>query len=242
MSILIGYLDGDPMKRLHITNYDKVEHKGRVQCAEGHLVVGKKGEKVIWHYAHTKGTECRASREMGTWHHWWQDRVEDDCLEIRMNRDGKLHIADMQNGDNTVVEFQKSVISPEIIKEREDFYGDMIWIFCCTELVTKVVSTSGRFMKLKVTQGSRYFLTAKKRSFLDFDKRGVLELIEVGSTRKTNTVLYVRIWTLNEFDDVYMRGCLKEKAHRRGDRQPYEFREGPEDFQEAKKVLNEKKK
>jgi hypothetical protein len=238
MSILISYLDGDPTKRLHINDYDKIVHKGRVKCPEGHDVVGKKGEKVIWHYAHTKGQECKAAREMGPWHKWWQDRVEPDCLEIRMKRNGVLHIADMQNGDDTVVEFQKSVVKPEIIREREEFYGDMIWVFCCTELVSKVVAQRGRFMKLKITQGSRYFLEARKKTFLDFDRKGVLELLSVDSTKKSNTILFVRIWTLAEFDAVYMRGCLKEKAPGRADRQPYVFDEIDESFEQAKKSLN----
>jgi len=238
MSILISYLDGDATKRLHIDEYDKVLHKGRVKCPEGHDVVGKKGEKVVWHYAHTKGQECGASREMGPWHRWWQDRVETDCLEIRMKRDGKLHIADMQNGDDTVVEFQKSVVKPEIIREREEFYKEMIWVFCCVDLVTKIVGQCGRFMKLKVTQGSRFFLEARKKSFLDFDRRGVLELLEVGSTRKSNTILFVRIWTISEFDALYMRGCLKETASGRVERQPYVFDESVKNFDEAKKLLN----
>jgi competence CoiA-like predicted nuclease len=240
MSILISYLDGDATKRLHINDYDKKLHKGRIKCPEGHDVVGKKGEKVVWHYAHTKGVACESSREMGPWHRWWQDRVEPDCLEIRMKRDGKLHIADMVNGDDCIVEFQKSVVKPEIIREREAFYGNMIWIFCCVDFVTKIVSQKGRFMKLKITQGSRYFLEARKKTFLDFDRRGVLELIEVGSTRKTNTTLYVRIWTMGEFDDVYMRGCLKEKATSRIDRQPYIFDDNTKNFDEVKKSLNSK--
>lgn len=238
MSILISYLDGDATKRLHINDYDKTTHKGRVKCPDGHDVVGKKGEKVVWHYAHTKGVICSASREMGPWHRWWQDRVESDFLEIRMKRAGVLHIADMQNGDDTVIEFQKSVVKPEIIREREEFYGNMIWIFCCNDMVTKVVAQRGRYLKLKMSQGSRYFLEARKKTFLDFDRRGVLELLEVGSSRKTSTILFVKIWTLSEFDNVYMRGCLKEKATGRADRQPYIFDELDEKFEEVKKVLN----
>lgn len=240
MSILISYLDGNATKRLHINDYDKVLHKGRVKCPEGHDVVGKKGEKVIWHFAHVKGVECSASREMGSWHKWWQDRVESDCLEIRMIKNGKLHIADMQNGDDTIIEFQKSVVRPEVIRQREEFYINMIWIFCCVDIVTKIVSQSGRFVKLKMIQGSHFFLEARKKTFLDFDRRGVLELLEVGSTRKTNTILYCRIWTLSEFDNFYMRGCLKEKATNRIDRQPYFFEDDVQTFDDAKKLLNSK--
>lgn len=241
MSIIIAYFEGDVRQRIHINDYEKDKHKGKVTCADGHAVMGKKGAKVVWHYSHTKGVECSATREMGSWHHWWQDRVEPEFLEIRMKRDGKLHIADMQNGDDLVIEFQKSVVGPEIILEREKFYDRMIWVFCCSDMVMKVVSSCGRFMKLKMVQGSRFFLTATKQSFLDFDKRGVLELLDKDERKKSKTFLYVRIWTTDEFDKKFMRNCLKDDAPRRADRPPYVFEDKDIEFQEARKTLDSKK-
>ena len=242
MSILIAYLEGDRTKRVHITDYDEKIHKGKLKCADGHNVIAKKGMKVIWHYSHVSGQACSATREMGYWHHWWQDRVETEFLEVRMKRDDKLHIADMQNGDDTVIEFQKSVISPEIIAERESFYEDMMWIFCCSNLYVKEVRQCGRFLKLKVLEGSKFFLHAKRRSFLDFDKRGVLELMECVDPGKSRTFLYVKIWTMAEFDAKFMRGCLKESAHSRIDRPPYKFDDKEVlEFEEARKILNAKK-
>jgi hypothetical protein len=242
MSILIAYHKDDKNKRIHITSYTD-EHKGMLLCPDGHPVVGKKGTKVIWHYAHVHASDAEndsCCRVMGEWHHWWQGRVEPDFLEIIIKRDGKKHIADMINSQNLVVEFQKSVISPEIIRERETFYKNMIWIFCCNDMTHKIIKTHGRYMKIKLLGGSKYFLSAKKRSFLDFDRRGVLELLKVKNAGKSKPEIYVRIWTMTEFDDEFMKDCLTDEAPRRIDREPYQFKESEEEFDQIEKILNEK--
>lgn len=223
MSILMGYLDGDVTKRVHIQEYDPEVHKGRIQCSHGHQVVGKRGAKVVWHYAHVSGESDECSREMGPWHRWWQDRVEPDFLEVIMLRDGKKHIADMVNGDDLVVEFQKSVVPSETIREREMFYNKMIWVFYCTEHKMKEVNRVGRYMHLKLIGGSKFFLCAQKQAFLDFDRRGVLEVIKILKATSSKPELYVKIWTMKEFDEAFMKGCLKGDAPTRVDRQPYDL-------------------
>jgi hypothetical protein len=77
---------------------------------------------------------------------------------------------------------------------------------------------------------------------LDFDKRGVLQLLDAVDKGKTKSYLYVRIWTMAEFDAKYMRGCLMNKAHGRIDREPYIFEDGPEDFSVVRKSLDAKKR
>jgi hypothetical protein len=245
MSILVAYERDSQLKRVHISAYDSELHKGKLVCADGHDVVGKKGTKVVWHYAHAKGTDCEdgaCSRVMGEWHHWWQDRVEPDFLEIIMKRDGVKHIADMINAENIVIEFQKSIIPSETILEREKFYNQMVWIFCCTEMPVKVVATYGRYVKLKMLGGSKYFLAATKPTFLDFGKRGILELVKITDAKKSKPELYARIWTMREFDEAFMRGCLLPTASSRIDREPYQFEEKTEDFATCEKFLNARKK
>lgn len=243
MSIIFAYLDGDDLHRIHITEYDEKIHKGKIKCSDGHDVIAKRGQKVVWHYSHTSKVDNNCSREMGPWHRWWQDRVEDDFLEIILKRNGKKHIADMINGDDLVVEFQKSIIGPEIISEREAFYNNMIWVFNCIDVRIKEVATFGRYQHLKMLGGSKFFLAAKKRSFLDFDKRGVLELLEVKNGNKSKPELFVKIWTMKEFDCAFMEGCLKANAENRIYRMPYIFEENGENFESAKKFfLGQKKK
>ena len=217
----MAYLDGDATKRIHIHEYEEKLHKGKLMCQDGHHVNAKRGTKVVWHYAHVNGQHDECSREMGPWHRWWQDRVEADFLEVIIKRDGKKHIADMINGDDLVVEFQKSVVSPDVIKEREVFYNRMIWVFCCVDHKMKEIARSGRYMHLKLVGGSKFFLCATKRSFIDFDRRGVLEVIQILKATKSEPELYVRIWGMKEFDDTFMKGCLRADAPGRIDRQPY---------------------
>ena len=217
----MAYLDGDATKRVHIQEYNAELHKGKLMCQDGHHVLAKRGTKVVWHYSHVTGQHEECSREMGPWHRWWQDRVEADFLEVIIKRDGKKHIADMINGDDLVIEFQKSVVSPDIIKEREAFYDRMIWVFCCVDHKMTEIKRSGRYMHLKLVGGSKFFLCATKRSFIDFDKRGVLEVIQILKATKSEPELYVRIWSMKEFDDAFMKGCLRADAPGRVDRQPY---------------------
>ena len=240
MSILLGYVGNDRERRVHITEYDPVEHKGKIFCADGHHVIAKRGAKTVWHYSHQAGEACEASRVMGPWHHWWQDRVEPDFLEIIIKRDGKKHIADMINGDDVVVEFQKSVVSPDVIVEREGFYNKMIWVFYCAEHLMKVVKQVGRYQRLKMVGGSKFFLCSKKRAFLDFNGRGVLELLKVVNATKAKPELYVRIWTMEEFDKEFMNGCLKKTAPGRVDRMPYVFDDEIIEFEAAFKLLKAK--
>lgn len=249
MSILLGYLDGDMCKRVHIHEYDPEIHKGKITCSRGHPVVGKRGAKVVWHYAHVSGESEECSREMGPWHRWWQDRVESDFLEIIIKREVaggvlKKHIADMINGDDLVIEFQKSVVPTETIREREMFYDNMIWVFYCVEHKMKEVKRHGRYMHLKLLGGSKFFLCAQKRAFLDFDKRGVLEVMRILKATTTKPELYVRIWTMQEFDDAFMKGCLKADAPGRVDRQPYVGLELQDDvtFEDALEVFKPVKK
>jgi len=227
MSILIAYIDNDQSKRVHINDYDHKLHKDKIFCAHGHAVIGKQGNKMTWHYAHVNATDSDCSREMGEWHHWWQGRVFTDFLEIIIERDeGKLHIkhiADMINGNNVVVEFQKSVVPDKIISERERFYDNMIWVFCCVDHQIEIIKQHGRYMKVQLIRGSKYFVEAKKTSFLDFDKKGVLELLKIKNATKVKPDLYVKIWTLAEFDERYMKGCLKPDADKRVYRQPYQL-------------------
>uniref|UniRef100_A0A6C0CGN7 Uncharacterized protein n=1 Tax=viral metagenome TaxID=1070528 RepID=A0A6C0CGN7_9ZZZZ len=245
MSILIAYERENRIKRIHISAYDSSIHKGKLVCADGHDVVGKKGAKVVWHYAHAGGldVDCGScSRVMGEWHRWWQNRVEPDFLEIIIKRDGINHIADMINAEDIVIEFQKSVVPGETILEREKFYDRMIWIFCCTDVQIKVIATHGRYVKLKMCGGSKYFLAATKPTFLDFGKRGVLELLKIKNARKAKPELYARIWTMREFDEAFMRGCLLPTASSRVDREPYQFEEKTEDFSICEKILDARKK
>jgi hypothetical protein len=63
--------------------------------------------------------------------HWsWQLAAPPERREVVMGP----HRADVVAASGGVVELQHSAISPEVIREREDFYGErMAWIFDATK-------------------------------------------------------------------------------------------------------------
>lgn len=233
MSMLVALIDNDPCKRIHINDYRKELHSGKIFCCYGHEVLAKQGAKKCWHFAHVSATDSDCAKLMGDWHHWWQDRVMTDFLEVVIVRDGVKHRADMINGDDIVVEFQKSVINQQIIIERETFYGDMIWVVCCDENHThKVAKQIGRFVKIRMLGGSKFFMDMRKKTFLDFGFKGVVEVIKYRNTNRAKPEVLGKIWTQWEFDETFMRGCLREDADRRIHRPPYEFDEIDKKFEE----------
>lgn len=93
-------------------------------------VISKCGSKKIWHWAHLAVESCDPWFEPETqWHRDWKSAFGKNFSEIRVEKVGKYHIADVINESGIVFEFQNSPISPETIKAREDFYGErMIWV------------------------------------------------------------------------------------------------------------------
>lgn len=247
MSMLIAILDKNPCKRLHIHDYKKEEHSGRITCCYGHDIIAKQGTKKTWHFAHVSATDSDCAKLMGDWHHWWQDRVESDFLEIVMIKEieGRAvkHRADMINGEEIVVEFQKSVINQQIIMEREGFYGNMIWVVCCDEQhSSKTVKQRGRYVRIRITSGSKFFLDMRKLTFLDFGMKGVIEVIKYLNVQKSKPEIIGKIWLQHEFDEKYMLGCLRKDADHRTHRPPYQIDNLEENFEETEKFLMAKNK
>ncbi|CAE6969274.1 hypothetical protein R69608_07196 [Paraburkholderia nemoris] len=94
-------------------------------------MVAKCGRVKIWHWAHKGRKPCDPWCESETqWHRDWKDRFPFDWQEIvhQDARSGEVHIADVKTPHGLVLEFQHSPISPDEMKSREDFYGEMVWI------------------------------------------------------------------------------------------------------------------
>ncbi len=96
----------------------------------GGAVQAKCGSIVMWHWAHLSLESCDSWHEPETlWHRSWKQVFGERCNEIRVEKEGSWHIADVINKDGIVFEFQNSSISSEAIAAREAFYGEkMIWV------------------------------------------------------------------------------------------------------------------
>lgn len=79
---------------------------------------------MTWHWAHKSLIDCDPWYEPESqWHVDWKMLFPADCQEVVVGR----HRADVKTARG-VIEFQRSHISMAEISEREEFYGDMVWI------------------------------------------------------------------------------------------------------------------
>ena len=88
--------------------------------------------------AHMGDTEYFSHLPRFPWDKWWEPEThlhiawkEHFLLGQRENtvwKSSKKHIADVKTSQPIVIEFQHCRISAENIKERENFYGDMVWV------------------------------------------------------------------------------------------------------------------
>lgn len=91
------------------------------QC--GADVLAKCGEQKAWHWAH-KSADCDPwSEGESAWHQGWKSYFPEQWQEITMGD----HRADLLTPLG-VIELQNSPITPATIREREAFYGRMVWI------------------------------------------------------------------------------------------------------------------
>lgn len=99
---------------------------GRAWCPGcGAEVLAKCGAIMTHHWAHAKGCDCDSWFEPETeWHRAWKSLAPPDRVEVIMGP----HRADIVSRSNWVCELQNSHISPELIREREIYYGEMIWL------------------------------------------------------------------------------------------------------------------
>jgi Competence protein len=101
-------------------------------------VLAKCGEIMVWHWAHLKGSECFFSGVETQWHLDWKAAFHalGAAVEVRLEKGGRVKYADVVVGTGfrrTVIELQTSAISVEELRDREQFYDRMAWIFDCRD-------------------------------------------------------------------------------------------------------------
>jgi len=99
----------------------------------GAELVPKCGEIVIHHWAHRGDDNCDPWWQGETdWHRGWKSLFPAEWCEVSFERDGVKHRADVVTPKG-VIEFQHSPLSLEAIRDREEFYGPMYWVFHAQE-------------------------------------------------------------------------------------------------------------
>jgi competence CoiA-like predicted nuclease len=92
-------------------------------------VIPKCGEIKTWHWAHKSLKDCDHWAEPESeWHYHWKIEAGIENTEIVIQKDDKIHRADIKTTRGLVIELQHSPLSPQEVREREEFYGNMIWV------------------------------------------------------------------------------------------------------------------
>lgn len=109
---------------------------GRGICPQcGSEVIAKCGSQKVWHWAHTVLDCDHWTEPESFWHKSWKEIVPRENREITIG----AHRADIRLNSGLVVELQNSSISASEIKEREEFYNNMIWIFNGTKFTKNCI-------------------------------------------------------------------------------------------------------
>lgn len=214
MSLLTGMYTG---QKIHIENYDKNIHLNDIICFGcKNKIIAKKGNINIHHFAHSIDTKCIIIRDSDCktpWHILWQNIAKPEYLEKIIINDEKMHIADIVNDENLIIEIQHSNLSVDKIQSRELFYNHMIWILdgtdkinkdnnTCSEKCSNYFTTSNNFDIIKVSP--RFWNFMKKKKFIDVGT-GLYEII----TQCSNNFYICKFIEYEDFLNKYYKNILK---------------------------------
>ena len=88
-------------------------------------VIAKCGSIKVWHWSHKSLKDCDDWAEPESeWHYGWKQLFPKEQQEVKMGK----HRADIKTRSGTIIELQNSSIDIKTLRQREDFYGDMIWL------------------------------------------------------------------------------------------------------------------
>ena len=189
------------------THIDLVQAGQEYKCetCDSNLIA-KRGTLIIHHFAHEHARDCDTWREpKSVWHLLWQDLCLSLHVEVSFQQ---LHQADIVNKAGTVIEIQNSPMSVPSMKEREDFYQNMIWIMNATSINDPyagkdvVLFSDGKLAILKVRH--EFWLHCKKTVFIHTDY-GIFRVLETLGKKYCLTV-YVSV---HPFLQTWFDGILK---------------------------------
>lgn len=205
-------------------------------------VIAKCGRVRIHHWAHESAMDCDTwSEGIGPWHLSWQDLVQREFVEVPIGN----HRADILGNDGIVVELQHSPIPPDVIALRENFYGNMIWVFDASRRFSGIASGERYFFSVG---RNRHIHPCTRPVFLDYGEF----LVQVGAMTaglgklSGFGVVRDRRWFVEKYLSQRCRAS-PEPALPGGDchrpwpgKQPWRLTEHPSDWQCPAKQVPEK--
>ena len=167
------YAQSDSGEKISPTKY------GRAFCpfCNG-VVIAKCGEIVYHHWAHQSKTECDEWHEPESdWHLGWKSQFPKESVEVTIKKDEKRHRADIVGHKGTVIELQHSPISTVVIREREMFYENMVWVFDLAQkqhFFKRKGHISSEEFSFKWSSPKRSLFACKKHLYFDFGMKNML--------------------------------------------------------------------
>jgi competence protein CoiA len=129
-------------------------------------VIAKCGEIKAWHWSHLATSDCDPWFEPEcAWHLAWKRGTPADRVEVVMGP----HRADMVCPDGTVIELQHSSLSPAQVRERETFYGRMIWMVDTRDFEKNLnLRDRGNYVSFRWLWPRQWMFSITKRLIWDF--------------------------------------------------------------------------
>ena len=170
--------------RICIEEYCKAIHGiPRCPCCDTPLTV-KRGTFKAHHFAHSTKQQCEHWTEpMTQWHMDWQLRVPSEQREIRMLKDGVIHIADIQLFGGTVVEVQHSPISVAEVERREKYYDNMVWMVDGRKCVKEGYCDGPSRRVIWLTGGCGWWFRTQRKPVLVDTGDGIVLIIATSPVR-----------------------------------------------------------
>ena len=156
---------------------EKTGQRATCPCCETE-VMSKCGDITVWHWAHISADCDRWSEGETAWHIQWKLFLEKEYgarTEVTIERDGKVHRADVVLPDGTVVEVQHSALSAKAVAERERFYGRVVWVIDAIG-----PWQNGRLKQIQLSHDAKADMFGWTQPRSGFDSAGGLILLDGG--------------------------------------------------------------
>jgi competence protein CoiA len=136
-------------------------------------VTAKCGEITTWHWAH-QSLDCDPwSEPESEWHREWKGCFPKEWQEAKIGK----HRADVKT-PRMVIELQNSLISPKTIRERENFYGNMIWVVNAQEFNLNIRKHDDH-VSFRWKWPRKSWWESQKPLYFDLGIRGILEVKKI---------------------------------------------------------------
>lgn len=146
-------------------------------------VLAKCGEIRIWHWAH-EVLDCDPwSEPESEWHLGWKKHAPEGRTEVVIERGGKKHRADIVCANSAVLELQTAALPPSEVREREEFYKYMAWMFRVTWADRLHYGKKGFWWK----HGSIAQTFVTKPLFWDHEADGIVQEVKLARVENDRT-------------------------------------------------------